>query len=144
MGAKETVMSYYLACRIGTEWYGISIEAVSEVLHILALRQVPKSSLAGVMTLRERVMPVVDLRYQLGIEDYHYALDTPIIALELIERYLGIIVDEADDVFFLEDEIIQAYSEGFVEGVALIGERLLFIVNLSELIDQAIDKPESA
>jgi purine-binding chemotaxis protein CheW len=135
-------MSYYLACRIGTEWYGISIDAVSEVLHILALRQLPQSNLAGVMTLRERVMPVVDLRHHLGIEDYHYQFDTPIIALELLERGLGVIVDEADDVLSLDDMSIQAYSDGFVEGVAHIGERLLFIVNLPQLIAQATANAE--
>jgi purine-binding chemotaxis protein CheW len=135
-------MSYYLACRIGTEWYGISIDAVSEVLHILALRQLPQSNLAGVMTLREKVMPVVDLRRHLGIEDYQYQLDTPIIALELLERYLGIIVDEADDVLFLDDTSIQAYSDSFVAGVAHVGERLLFIVNLPELVSQAIENAE--
>jgi purine-binding chemotaxis protein CheW len=135
-------MSYYLACRIGMEWYGISIDAVSEVLHILALRQLPQSTLAGVMTLREKVMPVVDLRRHLGIEDYQYQLDTPIIALELLERCLGIIVDEADDVLFLDDTSIQAYSDGFVEGVAHVGERLLFIVNLPELVSQTVENPE--
>ena len=135
-------MSYYLACRIGTEWYGISIDAVSEVLHILALRQLPQSNLAGIMTLREKVMPVVDLRHQLGIENYHYQLDTPIIALELLERYLGVIVDEADDVLSLDESNIQAYFEGFVEGVAHLGERLLFIINLPELLARTIENTE--
>lgn len=127
-------MSHYLACRIGQEWYGISIEAVSEVLHILALRQVPKSNLAGVMTLREKVMPVVDLREYLGIEAYDFELDTPIIALQVFEKYMGVIVDEADDVLVIQDEAIQAYSNGLVTGMARLGDRLLFIINLADLI----------
>ena len=127
-------MSHYLACRIGSEWYGISIDAVSEVLHILALRQVPKSNLAGVMTLREKVIPVVDLREHLGIEEYHYALDTPIIALQLLEKCLGLIVDEADDVMVLEEGAIQTYSDGIVTGMARAGDRLLFILNLQDLL----------
>jgi purine-binding chemotaxis protein CheW len=134
VGAEEKRMSQYLACRIGREWYGISIAAVSEVLHILALRQVPNSDITGVMTLREKVMPVVDLRQHLGIEDYHYQLDTPIIALQLVEKCLGIIVDEADDVLTLPDETIQGYSDGVINGMARLDERLIFILNLRGLI----------
>lgn len=133
-------MSYFLACRIGQEWYGISIEAVSEVLHILALRQVPKSNLTGVMTLRERVIPVVDLREAMGIEDYHYELDTPIVALQLLEHFLGVIVDEADDVFTLDETSIQTYSNSLITGMARIGERLLFILNLNNLIANYLEQ----
>jgi purine-binding chemotaxis protein CheW len=127
-------MSQYLACRIGHEWYGISIHAVSEVVHILALRQVPKSALTGMMTLREKITPVVDLRHHMGIENYSYELDTPIIALQLLEKRLGVIVDEADDVLVLPNDSIQPYSEGLITGMVRLNEKLLFILNLEDLI----------
>jgi purine-binding chemotaxis protein CheW len=133
MVGEEKFMSHYLACRIGREWYGIAIDAVSEVLHLLALRQIPQSEMAGVMTLREKVIPVVDLRQQLGIADYRYELDTPIIALQVEGKRLGMIVDEADDVLILADEQIQPYSNGMVMGMARTDERLLFILNLEML-----------
>lgn len=131
--------NYYLACRIGREWYGISIDYVIEVLHIIALRQLPNSDLVGVMTLREKVIPVMDLRQIMGLEEYQYSLDTPIIALKTAEKSLGVIVDEADDVITIANEHIQAHSEALIQGIAREGDRLLFILNTEELVHQFLE-----
>lgn len=132
-------MSDYLSCRIGREWYGIPINMVTEVLHMLALRQLPRSEMAGLMTLREKVIPVIDLREYLGIEEFAYELDTPIIALQQEGKRLGIIVDEAEEVVSFPDEAIQLFREALVTGTVRLGTKIYFILDIQALLEKYLD-----
>ena len=63
----------YLCCRVGTEWYGVEVSRVIEVLHFAALHEVPgaKPDVLGLLTLRDLIMPVIDLRLRFGLDGDH-------------------------------------------------------------------------
>lgn len=131
-------MTFYVTCRVGTEWYGIPIDNVLEVLHLVALNQAPQSDKVGMMTLRERVVPVMDLRQYMCNEDYTYDLDTPIVAVQQGDHALGLIVDETDDVVELDTTNTEPYSDDAIKTVLRSGERMIFILDVNHLFERQI------
>lgn len=127
-------MNSYLTCRIGREWYGIHIKHVVEVLHLVALNDVPTENLVGVMTLRDQVVPVIDLRMMFKQSGYNYDLDTPIIAVKYDNKQLGLIVDEADDVIMLDESTFTPYDEDGIHAITRIDDTMLLILDMPFLM----------
>lgn len=124
--------------RVGLQWYGIDVENVIEISHMVMLSDVPTSSpdVLGLMTLRNIVMPVVDLRLRFGIADPQFRLDTPIIAVLAPSGSIGIIVDEIDNVEHISSEQISStLREAFpyIHGTAQLHERLLMLLDLDAI-----------
>lgn len=132
----------FLSCRIGQEWYGIQLDAIIEVLHLIAIRELPGSDLVGVMTLRNMVMPVVDMRSLFGLPEVNYNLDTPIIAIRAADKRAGLIVDEADTVVHVSTDRIEAYSHPYLSSIARLDDRLLFLLDPVQIL-QIIATPSA-
>ncbi len=126
----------YLTFRIGSEWYGIPVKAVIEVLHMVALNHISQSEILGVMTLRERVIPVIDLRQRFNLNG-EFQLDTPIIAAQTSQGALGLVVDEAENVVYLDPEQFTPYSAGYVRNAVQIDDRMIFILDIDQIEMQA-------
>lgn len=129
----------YLTFRIGGEWYGVPVINVIEVLHMVALNHISQSEVLGVMTLRERVIPVIDLRQRFGLS-CEYQLDTPIIAMQTAHGPLGLVVDEADNVLYLEASQFTPYSSGYVKNAIQVDGRMIFALDIDELEMQATNE----
>ena len=121
--------------RVGSQWYGIDVESVIEISHMVMLSEVPTSSpdVLGLITLRNVVMPIIDLRLRFGIAEPQFRLDTPIIAIHTPEGSTGIIVDEIDNVEYISPEQISAdlgEAFPFIYGTAQLHDRLLMLLDL--------------
>jgi len=123
----------YLVFRVRQEWYAIPVSSVIEVLHMVALNEVPEAGVLGMMTLRNRPVKVIDLRQLFGLPNPEYELDTPIIAVNTDHGAIGLVVDEADDVTQVNTDDITVYDEEHIEGVFRSQRRMIFIVKLAEL-----------
>ena len=123
----------YLVFRVRQEWYAIPVSSVIEVLHMVALNEVPEAGVLGMMTLRNRPVKVIDLRQLFGLPNPEYELDTPIIAVSTDHGAIGLVVDEADDVTQVNTDDITVYDEEHIEGVFRSQGRMIFIVKLAEL-----------
>ncbi len=123
----------YLSFRVGHEWYGVSVSEVIEVLHLVALNEIPASNIMGLMTLRDQIMPVVNLRQLFRLPEEKLRLDTPIIAIRTPSGGLGLVADETDDVREITDDQIQSYSSSYVNRVARSEKRLLLLLDVSQL-----------
>lgn len=91
---------HYITCKVGRQWYGIPVDTVIEVLQMVALDELPSSQpdIMGLLTLRNTVMPVIDLRRRFKTDDLSLRLDTPIIAIRSNERAFAFVADAVDDV----------------------------------------------
>ena len=126
----------YLVFRVGREWYGIGVDAVIEVLHLVALNEIPGSEILGVMTLRNRAMKVFDLRQRFGLPNPHYSLTTPIIAVNAPLGAIGLVVDETDDVLQVAHEDILPYSGDSIEGSFRIEGRTVLIMEIGQFVTE--------
>jgi purine-binding chemotaxis protein CheW len=128
----------YLRCRVGREWYAINVDNVLRVLHLVALTELPdpRPEVLGLLTLPDRVAPVIDLRRRFGLADAPLRLETPIIAVETPSGAVGLVVDEADDIESIAEEQIAPYTDGVsphIVGIARCADHLMLLLDISLL-----------
>jgi purine-binding chemotaxis protein CheW len=98
-------LTFYLA----GEEYGIEILKVHEIIGMLSITRVPRtpSYIRGVINLRGKVIPVVDLRLKFGMESKEQTEETCIIVVQAQGKIMGIIVDKVSEVLDIAADNIQ-------------------------------------
>jgi purine-binding chemotaxis protein CheW len=93
----------YLAFHLGPEEFGIPVLAVREIMGLQDITAVPQtpSHVRGVINLRGKVIPVLDLRLKFGMESTEYGPRTSIIVVKVQEVMMGVIVDGVSEVLNL-------------------------------------------
>jgi purine-binding chemotaxis protein CheW len=98
---------------------------------------------AGVVQVRGRVVPVVDLRVRFGLPATEPTLDSRLVVVQHHDRTVGLLVDSAREVIKLTPEQLQPPprvvadgEEGFVKAVAHLGQRLLMLVDFVKVIGE--------
>ncbi len=131
---SNTTGRHYLSLRVGTQWYGIPVDAVVEVHRMLLLTQLPVSvpNVLGLMTLRDTVLPVLDLRLLFGISAPPYRLETPIIVLRTSSGMVGLVADDVDSLEAISEQ--QIVSSGgnslpYVMGIGKLRDRLFLLLD---------------
>ncbi|MDQ5985213.1 MAG: Chemotaxis protein CheW [Syntrophus sp. SKADARSKE-3] len=103
----------YLTFSLASEEYGISILKVKEIIGMIAITPVPKTPehVKGVINLRGKVIPVIDLRLKFGIDTVEYTERTCIVVVEIAMGHkkisMGIIVDSVSEVLNIKDSEIE-------------------------------------
>ncbi len=128
-------IQHYLRVRVGREWYGINVGDVVEVLHMMALTELPDSppNVLGMLRLRDSIAPVIDLRLQFGMGTCAYDLNTPIIAVRTSSSLLGLVVDDVDDLEQIDAAQITSEenrASRYVTGMARLPDMLLLILDI--------------
>lgn len=95
----------YLTFRLGTESYGITVVRVREIIRLAAVTAVPQmpAHVKGVINLRGRIVPVLDLGQRLGLGEAESSEQTCIVVVEVATaqgtgRHMGLIVDGVEEV----------------------------------------------
>lgn len=124
---------------LGAEEYGVPITLVQEIIRYTAPRPIPgcASHVEGVINLRGRIIPVVDLRSRFGSFGERPE-EAKIVIVELSEATVGIIVDEVKEVLTVSSEQTEAPPEGandadYLDAVAKLEGRLLVILDMTKL-----------
>ncbi|MBP2142904.1 purine-binding chemotaxis protein CheW [Methanococcus voltae] len=132
--------------KLSTNEYGLRVNEVREVLKLQDITAIPNtpSYISGVTNIRGEIMPIIDLRKKLNLFD---SVDTPegdmlVMVVEIDGIPIGILVDFVSDVMQISSENIEEIegikknSNGeYIEGIAKIGNRLIIILNIKNLID---------
>lgn len=112
--ASESREGKYLTFELGGEAYGLEILKVKEIIGIMNITSVPRMPeyVKGVINLRGKVIPVVDLRLKFGMEALEYNERTCIIVVDITGRsannvMVGIVVDSVSDVMNIGDDEIE-------------------------------------
>jgi len=148
----------YLTFVLGQEVYGVEILKVQEIIGIMSVTRVPRTPtfIRGVINLRGKVIPVIDLRLKFGMEGREDTERTCIIVVQLKQdgqlTTVGTIVDEVSEVLPLTAEQITAppsFGAGvdtqFILGMGRVGERVLTLLDIDRaLTNQDIEAVEHA
>ena len=103
----------YLTFSMAEEEYGIGILKIKEIIGMMPVTTVPQTPefVKGVINLRGKVIPVVDLRLRFGMESIDYTERTCIIVVEIIGQsgivLIGIVVDAVSEVLNIKGEDIE-------------------------------------
>lgn len=143
----------YLTFQLGDEEYGIEILKVQEIIGIMNITRVPRTPpyVRGVINLRGKVIPVVDLRLAFGMPSKEYTGRTCIIVVQVTkassEIVMGVIVDDVSEVANVNGEQIEpppsfgaAVDNEFIHGMAKVNEKVLILLN----IDRALSDDDLA
>lgn len=128
--------------RLAKEEYGLPITQVQEINRLVPITKLPQtpSFMEGIINLRDRIIPVVDLRkrFQLAITDY--TDDTRIIIVEVNGQTVGVIVDAVTEVVRLVSTSVEPPPQSFVldakyiHGVGKLDDRLLILLNIDNIL----------
>lgn len=127
---------YYLSFRLAHQWYGTHVDNVIEVMQMVYLSKVPAASpdVLGVMSMREMVVPVIDLRIRFGLPDPVLDLSTPIIGIRTSHGAIGLVVDDVDDVHLIADDMLQVdHESSYVTHIATLNDRLIMLLDVKQL-----------
>ena len=128
---------------IGKEEFGVNILKVQEINRMITITKVPNSPdfVEGVINLRGRVIPVVDLRIRLGLEKIEYGKNTRIIVVEIEGKTIGFIVDSVSEVLRIPKSItepppaiISGISSEYIIAIGKLEDRLLILLDLEKIL----------
>jgi len=137
----------HVTFRVGNASYAVP---AADVLHLESYdtaTYVPGAPVyvAGLVQVRGRLVPVVDLRVRFGLPAVEPTLDRRVVVVQVGTRVAGLIVDSAREVVKLDDaafekppEIIEQQTAGFVKAVATIASRLYLLVDLPRIIGEEL------
>jgi purine-binding chemotaxis protein CheW len=131
--------------RIGNETFGVRIASVREIVRVPEITTVPSApeTVEGVINLRGKIIPVMDLRKRFGHVDIQPDKKNRILVVELQNKLVGLIVNAASEVLKIPPSEIEApgsvFAEGessYVTGVGKLKGRLIILLDVSKLLHQ--------
>ena len=143
-GGRDVEQLQLVSFEVGNEQFGIDILVVQEINRVQQITRVPQSPpcVKGVINLRGRIVPVVDLRQRLGLETTDYTSASRIIVVEEDARIIGFIVDKVNEVLRINTSIVDPAPDivgnvtgDYIKGVGKLEDRLLILLDLSRLLD---------
>jgi purine-binding chemotaxis protein CheW len=139
----------YLTFSLVGEEYGIEIRKVKEIIGMMAITMVPRTPqyFKGVINLRGKVIPVVDLRLKFGMEEIEYTDRTCIIVVELHANIMmGMVVDSVSEVLNVKAADIEetpsfgaAMNTNYILGMAKAENGIKILLDIDKVMsDQEI------
>lgn len=137
----------FLTFELNMKLYGTDITFINSVIEKdMPITRVPGTPdyLEGVINLRGDIVPVIDLRKKLGMEGAEYTEDTRIVIVEKDETVVGLKVDRINEVYTLEDNMIEAVTgqDGDDEatemlfGVGKYAGDVIALINIDKIIEK--------
>ena len=132
-------MAKFMTFNLRSEQYGFPIEVVREINRVAEITPVPKTPnfVRGVMNLRGRIIPVVDLRLKFGFEKMDNTRDTCIVVIEAEVGMVGLVVDSVREVVELSKDQIQhppqlgkAEETSFIQGLGKINDNVIILIDV--------------
>ena len=136
-------MKLHVVFRLDDTQYALPIDDVLQMETFTGATAVPGSPpyVSGIVTIRGRVVPVIDLRVRFGMPPAAVTLDTRMVVTQSQGRIVALRVDSAREVLKLDLQkhqpapaVISERSAGFVHAVHAVGDRLLLLVDLPQIL----------
>jgi len=141
---EDTQANKYLFFRIGKESYGIGIRFVIEIIELQNISEVPDMPkyVKGVINLRGKVIPIIDLRLRFEMDERAYDNRTCIIVTEVDHVLVGCLVDTVEEVMEIPEKNIESpprfrTSTGkdlYIQGMGKVGESIKILIDVEKIV----------
>ena len=130
---------------LGDESYGVDISRVQDINRMQEITEIPHApeSVVGVINLRGRVIPVIDLRKRFGLPDAVHTKDTRIVVVHLEGNLIGVIVDAVSQVLRIPADIVEPPSpvlagvdSKYLRGIAKLDDKLVILLDLDFVLSR--------
>ncbi len=135
----------HVTFRVGTADYALPAAAVLHLESFVSATHVPGAPpyVAGLVQVRGRLVPVVDLRKRFGLGPIEHSIDRRVVVVQVGTRVAGLLVDSAREVMQIDEakfekppEMIDQQTAGFVKAVATIAQRMLLLIDVPRVIGE--------
>ncbi len=135
----------YVIFSLGNEEYGVDIMKVKEISEFKESTKVPNAPyfVDGIINLRGEIIPIVNLKKRFNLEDNGTNSDTRIIVINLNNRNVGFVVDDASQVLRINDndiepapEIIAGIHRQYISGVGKVDEKIIILLDLEQILTE--------
>lgn len=129
--------------KLGQEEFGIDIRKVQEINRMVEITKIPQAPFycEGVINLRGKIIPVIDLRKKFDMDIEEWTKNTRIVVCEDGDNVVGMIVDAVEEVLRLPSStiepapgIVTSVGTDYINGVAKIDECLLIFLDISKIV----------
>ncbi|MGB9804268.1 chemotaxis protein CheW [Desulfofundulus sp.] len=142
MGGERRSELQLVVFRLKEQTYGVDISHVLEIIRALDITAIPGTPdfVEGVINLRGRVVPVIDLARRLGLDPVNVTANTRIVIVEVGGTTAGMMVDGVSEVLSLSQESIQppppmvaGIAAAYLKGIALLDDRLIILLDTTRI-----------
>ncbi|MBN2688722.1 MAG: purine-binding chemotaxis protein CheW [Deltaproteobacteria bacterium] len=143
IGAISVMEGKYLTFELAGEEYGVEILKVKEIIGIMNITSVPQTPefVKGVINLRGKVIPVIDLRLKFGMNTKEYNERTCIIVVDINNMVTGIVVDSVSEVLNIKAEEIEETPSfgvnlytGYILGMAKLKGQVKILLDIDKVL----------
>jgi len=140
---EDTQKNKFLTFHLAGEDYGIEIQYVIEIIGIQNITDVPDMPIfiRGVINLRGKVIPIMDVRARFGLEERDYDERTCIIVVNIESTEVGLVVDEVSEVADIPEENVEPApktsknnDDNYIEGMGKINNEVKILLNIYKLL----------
>lgn len=130
---------------IGEEEFGVDILKVQEIIRTMEITKVPRAEafVEGVINLRGKVIPILDLRRRFKLPSKAHDKHTRIIVIEMNNMIVGFVVDSVSQVLRIPSNtvepppVVAGVDSEYISGVGKLQDSLLILLDLNKLLSSA-------
>ena len=141
---EDTQKGKFLTFSVGKEEYGIAIKYVTEIIGIQEITEVPElpNYVKGIINLRGKIIPVMDVRLRFKKEPKEYNDRTCIVVIDVKDISIGLIVDNVSEVLNINEESIvpppdlrTGFHNRYVKGIGKVGNEVKLLLDCDKLLN---------
>jgi len=142
---EDTQRGRYLTFNLGEEVYGIEIGYVTEIIGMHPITKVPevKDYIKGIINLRGKIIPVIDMRLKFRKKPIEYDDRTCIIVIDADDMTMGLIVDKVSEVMSIDGESMAppprhmtGIKNKYLQGIGKVGSDVILLLDCKKLFDE--------
>lgn len=140
---EDTQKDKFLTFSLGKEEYGIEIMYVTEIIGIQPITEIPEMPIfvKGIINLRGKIIPVIDVRIRFNKEYKDYNDRTCIIVIDIKDISVGLIVDSVSEVITIPEkdilpppEVNNTFQNKYIKNIGKVGDEVKLLINSEKLI----------
>lgn len=133
----------YLTFALEQEEYGVEILQVREIIGLMEITSVPQvpGYVRGVINLRGKIIPVIDLRLKFAMPKADYTAETCIIVVDSNNTLMGVVVDRVCEVLDIPAEHIEPtpcfgarVQSDFIKGLGKVGQKVKILLDIEKIL----------
>jgi len=141
---EDSQRDKYLTFLVTTEEYGIAIRYVTEIIGLQKITEIPDLPpvIKGVINLRGRIIPVMDMRSRFRLPQREYDSRTCVVVVNIEARTIGLIVDRVSEVQVIPAEQVEPPPRSakggcrYIQGVGKVGDQVKILLEVATLLDE--------
>jgi len=135
----------YLAFTLGQEDYGLEIMKVREIIGMMNITAVPQvpGYVKGVINLRGKVIPIIDLRLKFGMPSIDATAETCTVIIDVNDMLIGIIIDKVNEVLDITQAQIEPIPNfgsnvhtDYILGIGKVNDSVKILLNIEKILSE--------